>query len=391
MATQTFTVTSGNGDTSTISVNRDIEAGVRTFQKSNGNSISINRKALVIDSDRKGESRPLLSKLVGKASAAYSLRDLNDKQGNNKVITVLRSGDNATREFKAKELNNNTLRDWVREPFQRLGARTARLGQSNTNVSGFSTTWASDYRRVSVNKSAVTSGNKKVRIYDKQTDVDNSISSFPAKLKVEFYVSQIAGDDINTRTYTHRVNPITNFGIYLSVKDDDVDVNNPVYSNKRFFKINRGFNSIEFELFDDGDSIKPSIDILLNGYSFGLQLVISNISITNLTGADGFVTKWHDQSGNDNDATGSVGSQPKIVEDGSKLDAVTFVGSDELTLNSSVSTTHEFNVNTAIQTATSGSRNNINETTKELVIYPSDQSLNSSAIEANIKNQYNIS
>ena len=282
----------------------------------NYNATTLDRTASVIDSDRKGESRPLLRKVVGAASAAYSLRDLNDKQGNNKVITVRRSGDDATREFYAKEVSNNTLRDWVREPLQ-LGARTARLGQSNTNESGFSMTWASDYRRVLVNKSAVTSGNKKVRIYDQRTDLDNSISSFPAKLKVEFNVSQLAGNDINTRTYTNRVNPITNFGIYLSVKDDDVDVDSPAYENKRFFQIKRGFNSFEFELFDDVDGIKPSIDILLNGYAFGLELVISGISITNLTEADGFVTKWHDQSGHGNHATqGNPETQPTIVEDG---------------------------------------------------------------------------
>ena len=125
--------------------------------------------------------------------------------------------------------------------------------------------------------------------------------------------------------------------------------------------------------------------------AFGVQFDISNIAITDYNGVHGFVTQWHDQSGNTNHATGTVGSQPKVVKDGSKLDAVTFGGSEELTLGSAVSTTHEFNVNTAIQTATSGSRNNITETTKELVVYPTDQSLNSPAIEANIKNQYNIS
>ena len=257
-----------------------------------------------------------------------------------------RSSDNAERDFLAKELSNRTLIDWVSESFQELPARTPRLGQSNTNVSGFSATWASDYRRVIVNKSAVTSGNKKIRIYDFQTDIDNTISSFPAKLKVEFNVSQSAGDDINTRTYTNRVNPATNFGIYLSVKDDDVDLENPVYSNKRFFQIKRGFNSFEFELFDDGDSIKPSIDILLNGFSFGLQLVISDISITNLTGADGFVTDWYDQSGNGRDATQpTIGSQPKIVVSGSlSADGIDFSPSKSITIPSIVGASSDFDL-----------------------------------------------
>ena len=74
MPEQSFTV-NRNGVISTISVNRDIDAGVTTFQKDDGTSITVDRTATVIDSDRAGESRPLLSKLVGNAAAAYSLRD----------------------------------------------------------------------------------------------------------------------------------------------------------------------------------------------------------------------------------------------------------------------------------------------------------------------------
>ena len=64
-------------------------------------------------SDRKGESRPLLSKVVGGAAAAYSLRDLNDKAGNNKVVEVFRSSDDTSRVFLAKEISNGTLEAWV--------------------------------------------------------------------------------------------------------------------------------------------------------------------------------------------------------------------------------------------------------------------------------------
>jgi hypothetical protein len=316
MAMKTFTLTRG-GVTSTLGLNRDIEAGVNTFQKADGTSITVDRTASVITSDRAGESRPLLSKVAGAAAAAYSLRDLNSKSRDNKVVNVRRSGDNITRDFLAKEVANGTLENWVHKG-EELPARTARLGQSNTNVSGFSSTWASDYKRVLINKSAVTSGNKKVRIYDFKTDVDNTISSFPAKLKVEFNVNQIQGDDLNTRTYTNRADSEANFGIYLSVKDDDVDVENPVYSNKRFFKINNGFNSIEFEIFNDGDQFTPSIDILANMNAFDLQLVISGISIQNVSASQGYVTKWHDQSGNGRDvAQSDTAKQPLIVENGS--------------------------------------------------------------------------
>ena len=107
MADKTLTV---NGQPFTF--NRDKFAGVRTMTV-NGETVTVDRTAQVIDSDRKGESRPLLSKVVGGAAAAYSLRDLNDKQGNNKVVRVRRASDNHERDFVAKEVSNGTLTDWV--------------------------------------------------------------------------------------------------------------------------------------------------------------------------------------------------------------------------------------------------------------------------------------
>jgi hypothetical protein len=61
----------------------------------------------------KREIEPLLNKVVGGASAAYSLRDLNDKAGNNKVVRARRSSDNAEADFKAKEVADGTLVTWV--------------------------------------------------------------------------------------------------------------------------------------------------------------------------------------------------------------------------------------------------------------------------------------
>ena len=107
MADRTLTV---NGQPFTF--NRDRFAGVRTMTV-NGETVTVDRTAQVIDSDRKGESRPLLSKVVGGAAAAYSLRDLNDKAGNNKVVRVRRASDNHERDFLAKEVSNGTLQNWV--------------------------------------------------------------------------------------------------------------------------------------------------------------------------------------------------------------------------------------------------------------------------------------
>ena len=100
----------GFSDGSSMSIDRTREAGVRTLGFSDGTSKVANRTASV-QTDPAGESRPLLSKLVGGASAAYSLRDLNDKQGENKVVNVRRSLDNSEKIFKAKDVP--TIKDWV--------------------------------------------------------------------------------------------------------------------------------------------------------------------------------------------------------------------------------------------------------------------------------------
>ena len=112
MAGRSLTRVQG-GVTDTIHINTDKLAEVRTMNKSDGTTITVDRTAPVIDSDRAGASRPLLSKLVGGAAAAYSLRDLNDKAGNNKVVRVRRESDNNERDFLAKEVSNGTLQNWV--------------------------------------------------------------------------------------------------------------------------------------------------------------------------------------------------------------------------------------------------------------------------------------
>lgn len=74
-------------------------------------TLTVNRTAPVITSDKAGESRPLLSKLVGGAAVAFSLRDLNDRSGNSPVVKVRRSSDGTTRPepFTAREVSNGTL------------------------------------------------------------------------------------------------------------------------------------------------------------------------------------------------------------------------------------------------------------------------------------------
>ena len=100
----------GFSDGSSMSIDRTREAGVRTLGFSDGSSIKSDQTP-TIQEDEAGNSRPLLSKLLGGAAVAFSLRDLNDKQGESKVVNVRRSADNVEKIFKAKEVP--IIHKWV--------------------------------------------------------------------------------------------------------------------------------------------------------------------------------------------------------------------------------------------------------------------------------------
>ena len=114
MPSRTIVATNADGSTRNIVIpDRSRYAGVRTIDRNDGTTLTVNRTASAKNADRAGESRPLLSKVVGGAEAAYSLRDLNDKAGNSKVVRVRRESDNNERDFLAKEVSNGTLQNWV--------------------------------------------------------------------------------------------------------------------------------------------------------------------------------------------------------------------------------------------------------------------------------------
>jgi len=70
-------------------------------------TVTVDRTATV-KSERAGASSPLLSKVVGGAAAAYSLRDLNEKGGHSLVVDV-RNDSNVTKKFTAIDLVNGNL------------------------------------------------------------------------------------------------------------------------------------------------------------------------------------------------------------------------------------------------------------------------------------------
>ena len=152
MADKTLTV---NGQPFTI--NRDRKAEV-TQLTVNGQAFHIDRTAPVIDSDPVGNSRPLLGKLVGDAAAAYSLRDLNTKQGDTDVVNVRRSADNLEKIFKAKDVP--TIEDWTK-------------GKQETTLPADVATAASAY---SLRKVKATYSGDAVRIRRSSDDIEVDVA-----------------------------------------------------------------------------------------------------------------------------------------------------------------------------------------------------------------------
>ena len=122
MADRTLTINHADGGSETYTIKRDKFAGVRSMSV-DGDTVTVDHTAVPKEQSKettfggsksitvKREIEPLLSKVVGGASAAYSLRDLNDKAGNNKVVRVRRASDNHEKDFRAKEVKD--IATWV--------------------------------------------------------------------------------------------------------------------------------------------------------------------------------------------------------------------------------------------------------------------------------------
>jgi len=296
--------------------------------------VTVDRTAQVIDSDRKGESRPLLSKVVGGAAAAYSLRDLNDKAGNNKVVRVRRVSDNNEREFLAKEVANGTLEAFANESVKYLDSTGTTTKNVTTNGITFPVVGSSDYLANNLSFSATGGFNNTEKYsftgsgdshgfghnwyFSNAFNVNRIGSSAPNKtVTVEAYVKRTSGsssDNLYFRPYaTSTSNKITVTGL---VQDEWTFVKGTLIK-------------------DSSVAIRTHIQI---GGDTGVTFEVSNIKFYSENN-DVKVSKWYDQSGNSKDAVQlTATNQPKIVSAGTFLSELLFEGSqvfDSITLSAS--------------------------------------------------------
>ena len=348
-------------------------------------TVTVDRTAQVIDSDRKGESRPLLSKVVGGAAAAYSLRDLNDKAGNNKVVRVRRASDNHERDFLAKEVSNGTLQNWVNTQvvapldikaltstgrdgdfliakaaysLRSLGTRQATLAATGDTVARANGKFVVQVRRNS---------DDALKSFTATEITDGTLVNFVTQ-EVEGYKNNPSyikyfgtGAISNVTTTSFDVDAGSN-GLYVYANGsgqviefgvgDIVEVNlsatGLTTAGRLFlFKTNSGaLASAQNHTFSNGDNQTISAVATAAGGQIGFGTLRSpdggsiTINSVKVTGQSGFVKTWYDQSVTNeagDTATGNhavqatAAEQPLIVSAGSLVadNGIDFDGSDD--------------------------------------------------------------
>ena len=245
-------------------------------------TLTVNRTAPVITSDRKGESRPLLSKLVGGAAAAYSLRDLNDRNGNNKVVEVRRSS-GGSKKFLAKEVSNGTLEGWVTAP------QTGWNTQATFNDTPDGTANITSASSTATTSTVSFTGSGTIRVLPKSN-----------------YVTAEAGDQVVFNMSVSGLDSAMTFRIRKASSNTTVGT----------ASVNNGDNQdVTLNLTASGGYTGGYPHFTADAGSGEATVTINSVTVT---GKTGFVETWYDQSGNGNDATQlTSGSQPKIVNAGS--------------------------------------------------------------------------
>jgi hypothetical protein len=333
MPSRTIIRTQG-GVSKNLTVNRDREAVVKTISRSGRDALPLDRTARVHGSDRAGESRPLLSKVVGASEGAYSLRDLNDKQGKSNVIKARKAvgGSNVTKVFRAKDIHR--LEDWAINVLDNSFNRTASTLKSKQFYDDFTETsnlgTINGYWTGTTKLSVSATGG--ARTSDKSvTLLHNDTEGFSlGHYEVTFNVTQSGGDDINSAVPFSSRNRIE-----LVTRDTDTTADSNDNLNKQRFAVSKGFNKFRFTLFDDGTTPNKEPSITLIFYRKALfNVEISNIQLRHFTNADGdanaHVETWYDQSGNSRHATQTdTSKQGLIVENGTYLEGVKFNGSSQ--------------------------------------------------------------
>jgi hypothetical protein len=302
---------------------------------------------------------------IGIPAAAYSLRNLSTTYTGN-VVDVRRSIDDAEDSFTAAEVADGTLTDWVLAPVSSFIGNTMWFdGVNDEVVFGSRITLSGDFL-FTFKVIIPISGLRGIMT---ETDSDPSVRVNAGISQVIFRIDGVSSafsfDGVNRVGEVLSIELSRTSGV-ISAKlngatSADTVASTTAFTIDKFGNIFGAFPSgLIFDVdFGNGTTWDGSItDAVANGWT-----VNGSPEIFTGQGYDGFVSKWYDQSGNDNHATqGTDASQPKIVDAGVLVRGNTgepaFTGDgvdDILSLSSSINFgTGEFFVSTVVDVDTGG-------------------------------------
>ena len=207
------------------------------------------------------------------AAAAYSLRALSSGWLAGDVVEVRRSSDSTTQDFTASQITNGQMLSFVNNSSWTSAVNSPTSPYTTftgASLSGFSATLTTGVAFGGFGGVSGVSGQTVSVSFDVVINSGSPNLSLRASSTV-----------INTKSNSVA---ITTSGSYTA----DLTAN----------------DTFGFIGFSEGDA--------------GSDYTISNFEVTAVSGEDGFVSTWYDQSGNANDATQiTTTSQPKIVDAGS--------------------------------------------------------------------------
>jgi hypothetical protein len=256
---------------------------------------------------------------IGIPAAAYSLRNLSTTYTGN-VVDVRRSIDDAEDSFTAAEVADGTLTDWVLAPVSSFIGNTMWFdGVNDEVVFGSRITLSGDFL-FTFKVIIPISGLRGIMT---ETDSDPSVRVNAGVSQVIFRIDGVSNlfsfDGVDRVGELLSIELSRTSGV-ISAKlngatSADTVASTTAFTIDKFGNIFGAFPSgLIFDVdFGNGTTWDGSItDAVANGWT-----VNGSPELFTGQGYDGFVTKWYDQSGNDNHATqGTDASQPKIVEGG---------------------------------------------------------------------------
>jgi hypothetical protein len=260
---------------------------------------------------------------IGIPAAAYSLRNLSTTYTGN-VVDVRRSS-GGTESFTAAEVADGTLTDWVNEDVLKYSS------DFSSNLDGFI---------VDAGDAAIAG-----QTFEGESDVVKHTPSV-----------SLSGSHRIRRLTTVPLSSIVSLKVLAYIPSSNTVANGVQIRNAAGDLISGTTTTdewIEVEATGTSGSEGASSTFSIHATSGGDRnfagngtdvIYYKNVSVT-VTSADGFVSQWYDQSGNDNHATqGTDAKQPKIVDGGSLVSGgIEFDGVDDLLRNSNnLGTTSNF-------------------------------------------------